>query len=128
MLAPHIANRPELEWELHLAETDFDLWRVQGLQPPKARSVGDQQWNRENKTRPYESAKKTEFCPSGNDRNFIRPDNGNVIADMPGFSGSIRLVGTGYQFEVFLILSVMQNALLLWMTLDHCTVFLTWRI
>lgn len=65
MLAPHIANRPELEWELHLAETDFDLWRVQGLQPPKAGSAGDQQWNRENKTRPCESAKKIEFIPAG---------------------------------------------------------------
>ena len=41
------------EWELHVAESPMDLWRVNGLEAPKAGSEGEKQWIRENKARPY---------------------------------------------------------------------------
>ncbi len=60
-LVPHFADRPELEGELHIAETEFALWRVQGLLPPKAQSEAEQQWKKDNKATPYEVAEEIVF-------------------------------------------------------------------
>jgi len=52
-LKPHITDRPELEWEFHIAETPFDLWRVQGLSAPPPQSEAETRWLKENKATPW---------------------------------------------------------------------------
>jgi len=52
-LKPHIADRPELEWEHHIYETPFDLWRVQGLKAPPPESEAEARWTRENRATPW---------------------------------------------------------------------------
>ena len=53
-LRPWIADRPELSWEHHIAETPRDLWRVNGLDAPPSNSEAEAMWTRENKPLPWE--------------------------------------------------------------------------
>jgi hypothetical protein len=54
-LEPHIQARPELEWELHIAETPRDLWRINGIDPPPSNSEAEKTWKEQNKALPYMS-------------------------------------------------------------------------
>jgi hypothetical protein len=56
-LKPHIIDRPEIQWELHIYETPRDLWRVQGLDAPALGSEAEKEWVRLNKAVPYEAQK-----------------------------------------------------------------------
>lgn len=38
-----------LDWELHVDETPFDLWKIQGISPPPAGSEDDKRWTVENR-------------------------------------------------------------------------------
>jgi phenylpyruvate tautomerase PptA (4-oxalocrotonate tautomerase family) len=52
-LAPFIKDRG-FDWEVHIDETPFDLWRTQGLVPPPPYSDIEQLWAAENRAIPYE--------------------------------------------------------------------------
>ena len=32
------------DWEFHIDETPFDLWRVQGIRPPRAGTEDEKRW------------------------------------------------------------------------------------
>jgi phenylpyruvate tautomerase PptA (4-oxalocrotonate tautomerase family) len=51
LLAPFIADRG-LRWEMHVDETPFSLWSIQGLRPPAAGTEDEQRWLRENRPSP----------------------------------------------------------------------------
>ncbi|GBG37413.1 tautomerase family protein [Mycobacterium montefiorense] len=52
-IAPFVRDRG-YDWEMHVDETLFDFWQVQGLVPPLAESEGEKQWVRENRPVPHE--------------------------------------------------------------------------
>ncbi|CAK1363530.1 hypothetical protein CB0940_04419 [Cercospora beticola] len=52
-LRPYILQRPEIEWEIHIAETPRDLWRIQGIDPPPSNSEEEKAWKENNKARSY---------------------------------------------------------------------------
>ena len=41
------------EWEAHIAETPYDLWTIQGMQPPVPGSEAEIMWKKENRPVPY---------------------------------------------------------------------------
>ena len=51
LLAPFIADRG-FNWELHIDETPFDLWTIQGYFPPREGTVDEARWIAENKASP----------------------------------------------------------------------------
>jgi phenylpyruvate tautomerase PptA (4-oxalocrotonate tautomerase family) len=51
VIAPFVKDRG-FDWELHIDETPFDLWSVQGYQPPPANSEDEKRWARDNKPSP----------------------------------------------------------------------------
>lgn len=51
-LAPFVKNRGR-DWEIHIDETPFDLWQVQGMPPPPPSSEYERIWFEENKPVPY---------------------------------------------------------------------------
>lgn len=51
VLAPWIAARG-FEWELHVDETPFDLWTIQGYFPPREGTEDEQRWKTENRASP----------------------------------------------------------------------------
>lgn len=55
LLAPYIADRG-LRWEVHVDETPFSLWSIQGLRPPRPDTPAEKQWIAENRPVPYEQA------------------------------------------------------------------------
>ena len=48
LLAPYIADRG-LDWELHIDETPFDLWTIQGYFPPREGTEDEKRWIAENR-------------------------------------------------------------------------------
>ncbi len=52
-IAPFVKDRG-YDWEMHVNETPFDLWQVQGLVPPLAESEGEKLWVQGNQPVPYE--------------------------------------------------------------------------
>ncbi len=52
LLAPFIAERG-LRWEMHVDETPFSLWSIQGLRPPPPDSVAEKRWISENRASGY---------------------------------------------------------------------------
>ena len=52
-LKPFIADRG-LRWEMHIDETPFSLWSIQGLRPPLPDTPAEQKWRAENKASVYE--------------------------------------------------------------------------
>jgi phenylpyruvate tautomerase PptA (4-oxalocrotonate tautomerase family) len=54
LLAPLISERG-LRWEMHVDETPFSLWTIQGLKPPLPDSVAEKRWIAENRATPYEA-------------------------------------------------------------------------
>jgi phenylpyruvate tautomerase PptA (4-oxalocrotonate tautomerase family) len=57
LLAPFIAERG-LRWEMHVDETPFSLWTIQGLRPPPPDCVAERRWKADNKATAY-SAEET---------------------------------------------------------------------
>lgn len=51
-LAPYIKDRG-MDWEIHIDETPFDLWQVQGMKPPLPNSEYEKLWREQNKPVPY---------------------------------------------------------------------------
>lgn len=51
-LDPFVRQR-QLNWEVHVDETPFELWSIDGLTPPAPKSEAEQRWARENKASPY---------------------------------------------------------------------------
>ncbi|KPI37247.1 uncharacterized protein AB675_1455 [Cyphellophora attinorum] len=43
-LKPYVADRGNLDWEIHVSETPRPLWRIQGLEPPPANSEAEKEW------------------------------------------------------------------------------------
>jgi phenylpyruvate tautomerase PptA (4-oxalocrotonate tautomerase family) len=52
---PYVAQRG-LRWEMHVDETPFSLWTIQGLRPPPPGSAAEAGWIAENRATPYEAA------------------------------------------------------------------------
>jgi phenylpyruvate tautomerase PptA (4-oxalocrotonate tautomerase family) len=52
LLAPYVQQRG-LRWELHVNETSFDLWRIDGLKPPMPDSAAEARWKAENRPSVY---------------------------------------------------------------------------
>lgn len=51
-LAPYTAGRG-LDWEMHVDETPFQLWLIQGMGPPLPNSEDEKLWIAENRPVPY---------------------------------------------------------------------------
>lgn len=51
LLAPWIADRG-YDWELHVDETPFDLWTIQGYFPPREGTEDEKRWMAENRASP----------------------------------------------------------------------------
>jgi putative oxalocrotonate tautomerase-like protein len=49
-VAPYTTDR-DLRWEVHIDDTPWELWSVDGRKPPAEGSEEEQRWARENK--PY---------------------------------------------------------------------------
>ena len=45
-----------LRWEMHVDETPFSLWTIQGLRPPLPNSEAEQRWHAEDRPSRYELA------------------------------------------------------------------------
>jgi phenylpyruvate tautomerase PptA (4-oxalocrotonate tautomerase family) len=52
LLAPYIADRG-LRWELHIDETPFSLWSIQGFRPPVPGTPEGEKWRADNKPSAY---------------------------------------------------------------------------
>jgi phenylpyruvate tautomerase PptA (4-oxalocrotonate tautomerase family) len=52
LLAPFIAGRG-LRWEMHVDETPFSLWTIQGLRPPLPDTPAEKRWILENRASAY---------------------------------------------------------------------------
>ncbi|HVJ51517.1 MAG TPA: tautomerase family protein [Aliidongia sp.] len=50
-IAPFVKDRG-FDWELHIDETPFDLWTVQGIRPPRADTPDEKRWIAENRPSP----------------------------------------------------------------------------
>ena len=55
LLAPFIADR-ELRWEMHVDETPFSLWTIQGLRPPLPNTEAEMRWRAEGRPSRYADA------------------------------------------------------------------------
>jgi hypothetical protein len=53
VLKPFISDRG-LRWEMHIDETPFSLWTIEGLRPPLPDTPAEQKWRAENKASVYE--------------------------------------------------------------------------
>jgi phenylpyruvate tautomerase PptA (4-oxalocrotonate tautomerase family) len=51
LLAPWIADRG-YDWEMHVDETPFDLWTIQGHFPPREGTEDEKRWIAENRASP----------------------------------------------------------------------------
>jgi phenylpyruvate tautomerase PptA (4-oxalocrotonate tautomerase family) len=51
-LSPFIGERG-LRWEMHVDETPFSLWTIQGLRPPLPSSEAEERWRAENRPTAY---------------------------------------------------------------------------
>ena len=51
-LAPYIKDRGR-DWEIHIDETPFDLWQIQGMPAPPPNSEYEKLWLEQNKPVPY---------------------------------------------------------------------------
>jgi phenylpyruvate tautomerase PptA (4-oxalocrotonate tautomerase family) len=54
LLTPFIPDRG-LRWEMHVDETPFSIWTIQGLRPPLPDSPAEKRWKAENRATPYEA-------------------------------------------------------------------------
>jgi hypothetical protein len=44
------------DWELHVDETPFNIWLIQGMRPPFPNTEAEKTWIRENRPVPYQVA------------------------------------------------------------------------
>jgi len=54
LLAPYIADRG-LRWEMHVDETPFSLWTIQGVRPPLPDTAEEARWISENRPQAYQA-------------------------------------------------------------------------
>jgi phenylpyruvate tautomerase PptA (4-oxalocrotonate tautomerase family) len=52
VLDPYVAGRG-LRWEMHIDETPFALWMIQGLRPPVPGTPAGKKWQVEDRPSPY---------------------------------------------------------------------------
>ena len=52
-LQPFVEDRG-YRWEVHIDDTPFDLWSIEGFFPPPANSDAEKRWAADNKASPYE--------------------------------------------------------------------------
>lgn len=55
VLEPYLGKRG-LRWEMHVDETPFSLWTIQGLRPPLPDSEAEKRWIEENRPTPYRAS------------------------------------------------------------------------
>lgn len=55
ILKPYVSDRG-YRWELHVDETPFELWTVNGFKPPKPNTPAEIQWRKENKPSAYDQS------------------------------------------------------------------------
>ncbi|MFW7354957.1 MAG: tautomerase family protein [Brucella sp.] len=52
VLEPYVAGRG-YRWELHVDDTPFDLWMINGLKPPHPGTPAELKWRSENRPSTY---------------------------------------------------------------------------
>lgn len=52
LLSPYVADRG-LRWEMHIDETPFALWTIEGLRPPVPGTPAAKKWQSDNQPSPY---------------------------------------------------------------------------
>lgn len=52
VLEPYVAGRG-YRWELHVDDTPFDLWMIEGLKPPHPGTPAELKWRSENRPSTY---------------------------------------------------------------------------
>ncbi len=52
LLFPYVADRG-IRWEMHIDETPFALWTIEGLRPPVPGTPASIKWQAENRPSPY---------------------------------------------------------------------------
>ncbi|TWB10087.1 phenylpyruvate tautomerase PptA (4-oxalocrotonate tautomerase family) [Nitrospirillum amazonense] len=55
VLEPYVSGRG-YRWELHVDDTPFELWTINGFKPPLPNTPAEIQWRTENKPSAYEQA------------------------------------------------------------------------
>lgn len=55
VLGPFLTDRG-LRWEMHVDNTPFDFWTINGLRPPPADTPAERQWRDDNRPSPWEGA------------------------------------------------------------------------
>jgi phenylpyruvate tautomerase PptA (4-oxalocrotonate tautomerase family) len=55
LLAPYIEDRG-LRWEMHVDETPFSLWTIQGIRPPLPNTEAEKLWRAQNRPHAYDVA------------------------------------------------------------------------
>ncbi|RLO40487.1 tautomerase family protein, partial [Serratia marcescens] len=50
---PYLAARG-VRWELHVDETPFSLWTIDGLKPPAPGTAAGERWRKENRPSAWE--------------------------------------------------------------------------
>ncbi|MGA0603193.1 tautomerase family protein [Caulobacter sp. KR2-114] len=61
LLSPYLGER-DLRWEMHVDETPFSLWSIEGLRPPLPDSVAEVRWKTDNRATAYAEG---EGAPAG---------------------------------------------------------------
>ena len=51
VIAPYIRDRG-LDWEIHIDETPFDLWSINGFYPPREGTPDEKRWMADNRPSP----------------------------------------------------------------------------
>jgi hypothetical protein len=51
VIAPYVADRG-LDWEIHIDETSFDLWSINGFYPPREGTPDERRWMADNRPSP----------------------------------------------------------------------------
>lgn len=51
VIAPYIRDRG-LDWEIHIDETPFDLWSINGFYPPREGTPDEKRWMADNRLSP----------------------------------------------------------------------------
>lgn len=51
VIHPYVGGRG-LDWEIHIDETPFDLWSINGFYPPREGTVDEKRWMAENRPSP----------------------------------------------------------------------------
>lgn len=59
----HFLGDRGLHWEIHIDDTPFEFWTIDGYSPPAPGSADEQRWAAENKPSPLSGEREQERQP-----------------------------------------------------------------